>query len=270
MLAAAVGLLQLVLPVFQPLLAAGRESYSIPESSASLASRVHGKAGGWAWMTPLLVAGVGLYKHVHEDEEFTLETVLNRQVVGGVLGDFALVALTHKIAPLLPIPPMFRAALLIGAGFVGWELGSGNLGQTDWVNLLAQVATATAIQVGLTAAAAGLGFPLGGVPIMLASMAGAIAVGILLDHWRTGPEAEAWERPGAPATGPPAARIRAGPAAPAAPAAPEDAVPEPAGAAVRRDLYDRLRQALVRGDRARAAALLGEYRALEGAASGSR
>lgn len=242
-------LLQFFLPLLHPAFAA----------EPNLADKIHGKAGGWGIWTPIMVAGVGIYNHVSGEEDLDSDHFLNRELVGGLIGDFALVALMNKVVPMLPLPAVFKTALVIGSGFVGWEIGSGNLGETDWTNLLAQVATATTIQVGLQAAAAAMGISIGGLPILLASMAGAIGVGILLDEMRGEPEAESSERALAPIE---RSLTRTRPDGPLPPA-----TRDPTDKAERDSLYKKLKEALGRGDRDGAESLWLEYDRSRGGAA---
>lgn len=244
--------LQLLLPV-----ATAYADHPGQRTVSTIGRGIEHKAGGWGIATPLMIAAVALYQEATDERDLEAKRLANRTVLGGLAGDFLMVAGARALVPMLPIPPVMKTALVISAGFLGWEVGSGNLAETDWVGLGAQIATATLLQTTLTAGAAAIGLSLGPVGLTALTIAGTIGVGMLVDKLR-GPEADAWERPAAPTEAPPEDRAPEAPAAAlSSRMASEDAWgPRPS----RRD-YSSLVAALESGDRE---ALTQRYRSYQG------
>ncbi len=189
---------------------------------AETARKVGENAGGWALATPFLVAGSQLALQAAGEDRLEVEDLVNRKVVGGLIGDFVTVGIVAHLVPLLPLGPVLGQAALMAAGFVGWEIGSGNLANADWAAIGVQVATATALKV--TLAAMGLS----GFPVAALTIAGTLTVALLLQHLREGMEADAEDRPQAAsvagAASPGTSRIDPGPLPPEGPfAAPRPA-----------------------------------------------
>jgi hypothetical protein len=164
------------------------------DQAARVATSVRANAGGWGLATPLIIAGVGIYKQISEQETFEASDILNRKVLGGLAGDFLTVAAFNVIAPALPVAPLLRNYFVMFGGFLGWEIGSGNLAEADWVSMLSQAGVATLVQHGIHMLAATGGLSLGPMATSILAIASAMAVAILLEELRGGPEAESADR----------------------------------------------------------------------------
>lgn len=186
---------------------------------AAVASSVRYNAGGWGLATPLIIAGVGIYQHFSKQETFEASDILNRKVLGGLAGDFLTVAAFSAIASVLPMAPLLRNFFVMFGGFLGWEIGSGNLAEADWVSMLAQAGVATLVQHGIHMLAASGGLALGPLATTVLAISSAMAVAILIQHLRGGLETDAAERGSGEGLDPGVLHgFRAGGAAPAAPA----------------------------------------------------
>lgn len=184
----------LVLLVLLQLLGAPLGLLAETDKIARVAGSVHANAGGWGLATPLIIAGVGIYQHVSKQEDFEASDILNRKVLGGLAGDFLTVAAFNAIAPHLPVAPLLRSFFVMFGGFLGWEIGSGNLAEADWGSMVAQAGVATLVQHGIHMLAATGGLALGPVATSVLAIASAMTVAILLEELRGGPEAEAADR----------------------------------------------------------------------------
>lgn len=146
--------------------------------------KVESMAGGWALATPMIVAGTNLIQEALGGEDYQNQTVGTKDLLMGMGTDMALVGLTKLAVRTLPLPPLAKAALITTAGFMGWEIGTGNLSKTDWALLGAEIATATALQVGLPILAAAAGIALGPIALTALTIGGTLAVGAFFDHLR--------------------------------------------------------------------------------------
>lgn len=147
--------------------------------------KVEDMAGGWQFATPLIVAGTNLIQStLGDDEHFDHEELTNRDFLMGLGTDFLAVGLTRMAVTALPLPPVARIAAITTAGFLGWEVGSGNLKEADWAKLGVEIAASTALQVGLPVLAAAAGLALGPIALTGLTIAGTLAAGALFDHFR--------------------------------------------------------------------------------------
>ncbi len=173
------------------------------EAKTTVIDTVRMNAGGWGLATPMIIGGIGIYQHLRHKDSFEKEDILNREVLGGLTGDFLTVAAFSAIAPALPVAPLLRSFFVMFGGFLGWEIGSGNLKNTDWAGILAQAGAATLVKQGLMTMMATGGLSLGPVAVTALSIGSAMAVAILLEKFRDrGPESEASERSSAPSEKP--------------------------------------------------------------------
>ena len=250
----------LVMLVLLQLLGAPAGLLAEADKVTRVASSVGANAGGWGLATPLIIAGVGIYKHVSKQDDFEAGDILNRKVLGGLAGDFLTVAAFNAIAPHLPVAPLLRSFFVMFGGFLGWEIGSGNLAEADWVSIVAQAGVATLVQHGIHMLAATGGLALGPVATSVLAIASAMTVAILLEELRGGPEAEAADRGGGASLDPGVLRgFRAG--GDPGPAA-------PAGAGRADAEYDALRRSLEEDARAEWGSRYRDYRGAREAAPG--
>lgn len=126
-------------------------------------------------------------------EGIQFSDMLDRELLGGLIGDVGMVLTMSQLGPLLPVAPAIRETMMVAGGFIGWELGSGHIADTDWLKVSAEVTVATGLRLGLIAA----GLSPAGLPILLISMEGSVLAGRLVDHLRDKHEGEAasTERP---------------------------------------------------------------------------
>ncbi len=110
----------------------------------------------------------------------------------GLAGDLTFALVAGSIASAIPGGALLRSFVAISGGFIGWEVGTGNLANTDWVNVLGQVVAAGLMQTGL----AMLGVPT--LVATIATIAAAIGTGILIDHIRGKNDSLAEDAPRAP------------------------------------------------------------------------
>ncbi len=125
-----------------------------------------------------------LQKHGGE-EGIQLQDLADRELLGGLGGNLAAIAILGQLVPLLPIAPAFRETVTIAGGFLGWELGSGNLKNTDWLVVGTEIGVASGLRIALLAA----GLSPGGIPMLLLTMEGATLAGHLVKRIRDGSEA---------------------------------------------------------------------------------
>jgi hypothetical protein len=158
--------------------------------------KVESMAGGWRFATPLIVAGTNLIQSTLGEDDFKTEDLTNREFLTGLGADFALVGLTRMVVRSLPIPALAKVALMTSAGFLGWEIGTGNLSRTDWALLATEVGAATALQVGLPILLAAAGLSLAPIAITALTIGGTLAVGALFDHLRKKMRSQGGDGPG--------------------------------------------------------------------------
>jgi hypothetical protein len=128
-------------------------------------------------------------------EGIQFSDMLDRELLGGLIGDIGMVLVTSQLGPMLPVAPAIRETLIVAGGFLGWELGSGHIADTDWLKVVTtEVGVASGLRIGLIAA----GMSPAGLPLLLITMEGSVLAGRLVDHVRDKNEAEATgtQRPG--------------------------------------------------------------------------
>lgn len=156
-----------------------------PPPDVVVSENIEQRAGGWNLATPILIAGSELYQGARgEGDGLQVDDLANRRVVGGLAGDAGALGAAALAARFLPMPPVARVALMTAAGFLGWEFGSGDSQHTDWVELGAQIAAASAVQFLLPIALASAGIAIGPVALMAAGVAAAVGTGMLVSWLR--------------------------------------------------------------------------------------
>lgn len=151
----------------------------------SLSENIEQRAGGWNVATPLLIAGSELYQGVRgEGDGLQASDVFNRRVMSGFAGDVGALGAVWLAAKFVPLPPVAKIALMTAAGFLGWEFASGDFRRTDWVELGAQIAAASAVQFALPVLLGAAGLTIGPVALMAAGIAAAVGTGMLVSWLR--------------------------------------------------------------------------------------
>lgn len=175
-----------------------RDKASTTAGVAHVAGQVRSKAGGWGLLTPLIVFGAKAVEAGYEDGHFDWSEagsfVKSPTFWKGFAGDALFSWLAGTLAGMLPGGALIRNFVAISGGFLGWEVGTGNLAHTDWGNLFGQILAASAVQTGLGL----LGFSMGGWAVSLAAAAAAIATGIFMDKLRKDEEGVEADAPRAP------------------------------------------------------------------------
>ena len=167
-----------------------------------LARKVEDHAGGWGLLTPLILFGSRAVESAYEDGSVDWGEaggfVQSKTFWKGLAGDLTFALVAGSIASAMPGGALLRSFVAISGGFIGWEVGTGNFANTDWVNILGQVVAAGVVQTGL----AMLGVP--ALVTTIATIAAAIGTGILIDHIRGKNNDLAEDAPRAPPAGAPA------------------------------------------------------------------
>ncbi len=163
---------------------------------------VKGNAGGWGWKT-LLVAGASaaaseFHASRSQGRVYDLNNVYNfvkqPKFWGGLAGDLALTYIVTALAPAIPGGVFVQTLATVAAGFVGFELGSGNIKNSDWLSIGIQSVVATGTYLGASALVAAIGLPFAPLIATVASIGAALGAAYLLEKWR-GKKYAASERP---------------------------------------------------------------------------
>lgn len=161
-----------------------------PLQRAEWAARVREKAGGYGFLTPLIYAitrGVELHaRHAaggpHPTAGELFDFASDRKFLGGLAGDLVFTALATAMTAGLPGGGFLKSILPVAAGFVGWEVGSGEIARSDWGALSAQIAVASVTHFAANVVLRSIGFPAAGLVAALLSSAAGIATGVWLDR----------------------------------------------------------------------------------------
>ncbi len=185
------------------ILAAGMESLSpaAPSSFVSktqdpdnvvsdVADSVYANAGGWGLKSALIFSASSAIKEYYQSRDdgrtYQIGNVFDflkmSQFWGGLVGDLALTMAVTAIAPAIPGGIFVQTLAIVGAGFVGYELGSGNIAHSDWVSIGFGTLAATVTQIGLSSLLAGL--PLAGIIAGVASIGVALGVAYFIGKLR--------------------------------------------------------------------------------------
>ncbi|MBI4858734.1 MAG: hypothetical protein HY815_00430 [Candidatus Riflebacteria bacterium] len=151
-------------------------------SSVSLFTRIRAQAGGWGLLTPALelvtrVVEASQMKGVDSRTRFAHVTrfATSKKFWGGVAGDLVFTSLAEALTGSMPGGVFLRTTLVCLAGFAGYELGSGNIKETDWGDLILQSVAISAVYCAVSA----LSLPCAG----LLATAAAFITGMILDHF---------------------------------------------------------------------------------------
>lgn len=166
------------------------------EVRRTIPTHVRSMAGGWGLATPIMIAGVGIYQHLSGKQDWQWNDLFSKEVAGGLVGDFVTTAAFAGIASVLPFSPLISSYFVTFGGFLGWEIGSGNLSEADWTSILLQAGAATFMRFGLQALMTTMGFSLGAIPLTALCIGAALTTAWILDSIRDEPEAEAEDRKG--------------------------------------------------------------------------
>ena len=163
---------------------------------------VKGNAGGWGWKSILVAASSAAASEFHasraDGRVYDLNNVFNfvkqPKFWGGLAGDLALTYIVASLAPAIPGGIFVRTLATVAAGFVGFELGSGNIKNTDWLSIGIQSFVATGAYLGTAAIIGAIGLPFAPLIATAASIGAALGAAFLLEKWR-GKKYYANERP---------------------------------------------------------------------------
>ena len=167
-----------------------RPATEAPEEEAPrdvvLSENIESRAGGWNVATPALIAGSELYQGWRgEGDGLQVDDIANRRVLGGLAGDVGALGAVWLAARFVPLPPVAKITLMTAAGFLGWEFASGDHRRTDWVELGAQIAAASAVQFALPVLLAAVGVSIGPIALMAVGIAAAVGTGMLVSWLRS-------------------------------------------------------------------------------------
>jgi hypothetical protein len=244
-------------------------------SMGSRASALVKDAGKWAAMSVGMNLGANVISQLSENgwDPYKLnwrkatDFLVDPKFWGGTAGSFVGGLAGSALASALPGGVFVKTALSIGGAAAGWQVGSGNLNQTDWLGLGVTTLGATA---GYLAGMAAFG-PIGGI---IGGMAGQYLSQMLYDQLRKllhDPESESKPREQYPAEPPsPNKKNPDGYAVPPSPPKPvvltQDSgggATDAAGLSVRvREAYNLYLASAQNGDQAAAAQHLQEYQEL--------
>ncbi len=225
------------------------------DQERTLASRIRDKSGGYGFLTPILIAltsAVDSFKHRESDAVVDTAAdafgfVGEKRFWGGLGADLLVTAVAGTIASAMPGGPFLQTLLPVAGGFLGWQIGTGQLGNTDWVGLGAQIGAAAVTQYAVIAMMGGM--PGSRIVAGLASAVTGITMGILMDSIRDRYAMRA------EATRPSDLPLRDAVKGPMAAWGPSE--PEPSA---QKRYYRRLLEALSAGDRERIRMLHDAYR----------
>ena len=171
---------------------------TVYEFSAS----VKGNSGGWGWKSLIVAATSAAASEFHasrtEGRVYDLNNVYNfvkqPKFWGGLAGDLTLTYIITRLAPAIPGGIFVQTLATVAAGFVGFELGSGNIRNTDWLSIGIQSVVATGAYLGTAALIGAIGLPFAPIIATVASIGAALGAAYLLEKWR-GAKYSANERP---------------------------------------------------------------------------
>jgi len=154
------------------------------------ADSVYENAGGWGLKSALIYSASSAVKEYcnsqAEGTEFDSSNVIafakHSKFWGGLAGDLSFTMLISSIAPAIPGGIFVQTLAKVGAGFVGFEAGSGNLANTDWFSIGMQTLTATVTHLAITSLFAGL--PFVGLIAGVVSIGAALGVAYLIDKYK--------------------------------------------------------------------------------------
>jgi len=167
-----------------------------------VADNVHEHAGGWGLKSALIFSASGAVREFYDARNggrtYSLGNAMSftkqPRFWGGLIGDLSLTMAVTAIAPAIPGGIFVQTFAKVAAGFVGFELGSGNIKNTDWLSIGAQAAVSTAVYLGAMAALGPMGIAFAPVIATVLSIGAALATAYLLDKLR-GPKHVGAERP---------------------------------------------------------------------------
>lgn len=155
-----------------------------------VADSVYDNAGGWGLRSALIFSASSAAKEYYrsraDGNTYDLANVFSftkiPQFWGGLAGDLTLSMVVAAIAPAIPGGALVQTFATVGAGFVGYELGSGNIKNTDWLSIGLQTLAATLTHVGLSTLLVGV--PFAGLIAAVASIGAALGVAYLISKMR--------------------------------------------------------------------------------------
>ena len=125
-------------------------------------SHTEANAGGWGLGTPIILATTSISQQImnlQKGEKFSPTACFSflgkKKFWCGLAVDLALTWTICHLTPMLPVGLFLRTLLNVSAGFIGWEIGTSNLKDTDWLSIALQATAATTAMLVLPAS---LGF----------------------------------------------------------------------------------------------------------------
>jgi len=145
-------------------------------------------SGGWGWTTPAIIIGANLALGVIDSDgggvDKAMGLMTNPKFWGGVVGSLVIASLATRVATGLPGAAFLRTAVAMSGGFLGWEIGSLNIANADWLSIGSQIAAATAAYLAVQRIMGVTGFMGGGWQATAAAIGAAVLTGIILDKVR--------------------------------------------------------------------------------------
>mgnify|MGYP001548284662 CR=1 FL=1 len=146
-------------------------------------SHTEANAGGWGLGTPIILATTSISQQImnlQQGEEFSATACFSflgeKKFWCGLAVDLALTWTICHLTPMLPVGLFIRTLLNVSAGFIGWEIGTSNLENTDWLSIALQATAATAAMLVLPGS---LGFLTTSILAVTAALASAALLKIV-------------------------------------------------------------------------------------------
>ena len=153
-------------------------------------SHTESNAGGWGLGTPIILAATSISQQIanlQKGEEFSPRACFSfleqKKFWCGLAVDLALTWTVCHLTPMLPVGLFLRTLINVSAGFIGWEIGSFNLKNTDWLSIALQATAATTAMLVLPAS---LGFVATTILAVTAALASAALLKVVRkkrDEW---------------------------------------------------------------------------------------
>jgi hypothetical protein len=155
-----------------------------------VADSAYDNAGGWGLKSALIFSASSAAKEYYRSRDdgnaYDISNVFSftkiPQFWGGLAGDLTFSMVVAAIAPSIPGGIFVQTLATVGAGFVGYELGSGNIKNTDWLSIGLQTLAATITHLALASLLVGV--PFAGLIAAVASIGAALGVAYLIKKMR--------------------------------------------------------------------------------------
>ena len=168
----------------------GSDDSSSSQGLSGVADSVYANAGGWGIKSALIFSASSAAREYYDSKAdgraYDLSNILSFAKVpefwGGLAGDLAFSMAVSAIAPAIPGGALIQTFVKVAAGFVGYEVGSGNVSNADWFSIGMQTLAATVTQIGLSTLLVGV--PFAGLIAGVASIGAALGVAYLISKLR--------------------------------------------------------------------------------------